>query len=229
MSRFVASMRVLMMVLIVVGLVATLTDTSGLVPDDYSLLLTYYTLQANVASLVVWGALTWHSARRTRPPTWLEYGRAYVAANLVLVAGIYWTTIYPLGTEDGAQMVWVMIISHIATPVFAACDQLFVGPERALPWRRWWLVAGYAPVWTVFALVRGADGGWVPYDYLESSRGYLSILTTLSLHFAVLVALSLIAMRARAWRTIPHPGLQEFRREPRRVDARVPATQRIGG
>ncbi len=206
MRRFVIAMRVMMMVLIVTALVATLTDVSGLVPESYVELVTYYTLQANVACLAVWGALTWHAVRRTPPARWVEYGRAFIAANLAIVAVIYWTSVFPLGTEDGPQMVWVMVISHVVTPLYVIADQALVGTREPLPWRHLWVVCGYATLYVGLTLARGAIGGWVPYEYLKADAGYAPVVTTVALHGVVLVALSALAMRWRSARRIPDPS-----------------------
>lgn len=63
-SRAVAALRVTMSLLIVGALIATLTDTSGLVPERMIDLLGYYTLQANVIALAVWD----HPRDRRRTP-----------------------------------------------------------------------------------------------------------------------------------------------------------------
>jgi len=195
-----------MMVLIVTALIATLTDTSGLVPDSYVELFTYYTLQINVACLGVWGALTWYAVRRTEPARWVEYGRAFIAANLVVVAVIYWGSIFPLGTQDGAQLAWVMAIAHVATPVYVVADQALVGSREPLPWRRWWWVSGYATLWVGIALVRGALGGKLPYDYLNAETGYGPVIVTVAIHGVVLIAMSVTALRWRSARRVPDPA-----------------------
>ncbi len=206
MRRFIFVMRIVMMVIIITALVATMTDTSGLVPDSYLDLFTYFTLQANVACLAVWGALSWYAVRRENPPRWVEYGRAFIAANLAVVALIYWGSVFPLGTEDGAQLAWVMAISHVITPLYVAADHVFVGTREPLPWRHVWVVSGYATAWVGTALVRGALGGWVPYEYLEADDGYGPVIAAIALHGAALMALSLVAMRWRSARRIPDPA-----------------------
>lgn len=195
-------MRLLMMALIVTALIATLTDTSGLVPDSYVDLVTYYTLQVNVACLAVWGALTWYAVRRQQPARWVEYGRAFIAANLAIVAVIYWGSVFPLGTQDGAQLAWVMAIAHVVTPVYVIADHALVGTREPLPWRRWWWVAGPATLWVGIALVRGALGGWVPYEYLKADAGYGPVIVAVTLHGTVLIGVSLIALRWRSARQV---------------------------
>ncbi|WP_296667737.1 Pr6Pr family membrane protein [Demequina sp.] len=206
MRRFVIVMRVIMMVLIVTALVATLTDVSGRVPDSYIDLVTYFTLQVNVACLGVWGALTWHAVRRSTPAPWVEYGRAFIAANLAIVAVIYWGSVFPLGTQDGPQLAWVMVISHVVTPLYVIADQALVGTRRPLPWRHLWIVSGYATLYVGLTLGRGAIGGWVPYDYLKADAGYGPVVSTVLIHGTLLVVFSAVAMRWRSARRIADPS-----------------------
>ncbi len=208
-ARVVVALRLAMSVLIVGALIATLTDRSGLVPSNFLDLLGYYTLQTNVAALVVWSAATVAARGLARPPWWLELGRTFVAANLVLIACVYWIQVAPLGLEDGPQLVSVMIVSHIITPAYVVVEHLLVGtrspvPTRVLPW----LVA-YPVVWSGVAVLRVWSGGWVPYEYLEPSRGIGAVALTIAVQGLVLAALTWGAMRLRGWRRIPDPAYGE--------------------
>ncbi|WP_366475867.1 Pr6Pr family membrane protein [Demequina sp.] len=208
-SRAAAALRVAMSLLIVGALIATLTDRSGLVPSNYVDLLSYYTLQTNVAALVVWTAVTLAARGLTHPPRWLEIGRAFVAANLVLIAGVYWIQVAPLGLEHGPQLVAVMIVSHIITPVYVVLEHLLVGtrspvPARLLPW----LVA-YPALWSCVAVARVWSGGWVPYEYLEPARGFSAVALTVAVQGVALTGLTWAAMRARRWRRIADPAYSE--------------------
>ncbi|MCB2411739.1 Pr6Pr family membrane protein [Demequina sp. TTPB684] len=205
-TRWVATLRVAMSLLIVGALIATLTDNSGLVPSSYLDLLSYYTLQTNVAALIVWVVATVAASGMAQAPWWLEVGRAFVAANLVLIACVYWVQVAPLGLEHGPQLVTVMIISHVVTPLYMIAEHLLVGtrlpvPTRLLPW----LVA-YPMAWSAAAVIRVWSGGWVPYEYLEPSRGIGAVAVTIAAQGAVLCALTWAAMRLRAWRRVPDPA-----------------------
>lgn len=200
MNRAIGSARLLAMVLVIAALIATLTDTSGLVPGTLAQIATYFTFQANVIALVVWGAVTFYIARQTPMPRWLEYGRTFVAANLVTVGAIYWIAIAPLGLEDGGQLIFVMIASHIVTPVFAIADQTLVGTRSPIPWRHWWVFVAWATIWVNIAIRRSLLDGPVIYDYLDPALGMASIAGSLAWNFALLVACALGAMRIRRWR-----------------------------
>ena len=204
--RKVAIARLGASALVLVALGLTLTDTSGLVPERVIDLLGYYTLQANVIALAVWVASTFAAMRPTSPriDTALEYGRAFAAANLVLVAVIYWSMIAPLGLQDGPQLVTVMVISHIITPVYASIDYLVVGHKKPLPLRGWWWFFAIPTAWIATAIARAYAGGWIPYDYLDPARGMRAIIRTVSWHGVLLAVLTIAALRVRAWRSVPH-------------------------
>jgi hypothetical protein len=222
MAKFVVTMRALMVALIVIALIATLTDTSGLVPDSYFDLASYYTFQTNIVCAAVLTVLLWHSYRGTTPARWLEYGRAFCAVNLVVVAIIYWSTIFPLGTEDGAQMTLVMVISHIATPLYIGVEYMMVGTREPLPLAQWWVIAGYAGVWTAATVARSAQGNYVAYDHLDPAIGYASVASNVALHSAILLTVTVVAMRIRRYRTMVEPARHtgDDVREPRLVTAR---------
>ncbi len=204
--RNVAIARLSASALVLFALGLTLTDTSGLVPDRVIDLLGYYTLQANVIALVAWIGSTVASTRPTsaRVDKALEYARAFTAANLVMVAIIYWTTIAPLGLEAGPVLVTVMIISHVVTPIFASVDYLVVGNRHPLPLRGWWWFFAIPTVWIATAVARAYAGGWIPYDYLDPARGLPAIVRTLSWHGLLLALLTVAVLKVRALRAIPH-------------------------
>jgi hypothetical protein len=221
MTRIVAGMRMLMIALIGAALVVTLTDTSGLVPESYFDLASYYTFQTNIILAFVLVALTWHSLSGSTPGAWLEYARAFSAVNLVVVGVLYWAMIYPRGMEDGPQMVFVMIISHIVTPVYLAVEYMMVGPREPLPMRHWWTIAGYAGVWTVATIARTAQGDYIAYDHLDPAQhSYLSIGTTVAWQSAILLTATVVAMRVRRFRAIDDPAefaVPVMARQPARV------------
>ena len=196
-----------MSALVLIALGMTLRDTSGLVPERVIDLLGYYTLQANVIAFAVWIALVVASVRPS-PPRYrlaLEYARAFSTANLVLVAVIYWSTIAPLGLEDGRGLIVVMIISHVITPLYATVEYLFVGTRASLPLRGWLWFFAIPTAYVGTSVVRGYAGGWVPYEYLEPERGASAILTTVAWHGVVMAVLIVLVLRVRGLRSVPDP------------------------
>lgn len=200
MTRTLTIARATVSLLLVSALVTALTDTSGLVPTSLIDIATYYTVQANIIAVMVWGALVFYSMRGQRTPRWLEYGRAFTAANLVTVAAIYWFGIAPLGLQDGGGLVFVMVISHVVSPLYAIAEQLLVGPRKPMPWRHIWILAGYPAAWVLIALGRSLMGGSVVYEYLDPDRGPAAIVWALTWSLAVLLAASAGALRVRRWR-----------------------------
>lgn len=224
-ARAFAWGRVVMMALIVGGLTLTLMDTSGLVPDNYLHLVTYYTLQSNVVALGVWGVATAVTLGRVSQPRWLEAGRALVAANLLIVAIIYWVQVAPLGLEHGWKLQVVMVISHVITPVFGAVDQVLVGRSDAVSWDALPWLAAHPLAWSVSAVINAWMGGWVPYEYLDPSRGIDAVVSTVVVQGTVLLGLTVAAMRWRRWRVVASPdysasfGMSPMSTDPERSDA----------
>jgi hypothetical protein len=186
--------------LLVSALITALTDSSGLVPTSALDVATYYTVQANIVAVLVWSALVFYAWRQASPPRWLEYGRAFSAANLVTVAVIYWLAIAPLGLQHGGGLVYVMLVSHVVSPLYASAEHLVVGPREPLPWRHLWALCAYPALWVGIAVARSATGGPVIYAYLDPDRGALAIVWALTWNLAVLLAATAAAMRVRRWR-----------------------------
>ncbi len=199
-----------MMGLIASALLATLTDTSGRVPSSFLEIATYFTFQANVIAMATWGALVFYAVQRQRrgdaSPRWLEYARAFTAANLVAIGAIYWIAIAPLGLQDGPQLIYVMVVSHLVTPLYAAVEHMLVGSRTPLPWRHVWWLTTYATVWVCIAVLRSLLGGTAVYDYLDTALGFTAIVTGLAWNYAILFGASMGAMRIRRWRRWSETG-----------------------
>ena len=219
--RNVAKARLSASAIVLVALGLTLTDTSGLVPERVIDLLGYYTLQANVIALAAWIGSTVAATRPTsaRVDRMLEYARAFTAANLVMVAVLYWTMIAPLGLQSGPALVTVMIISHVLTPIFALTDYLVVGDRRPLPLRGWWWFFAIPTAWVATAVARAYAGGWIPYDYLNPARGMPAIVRTVSWQGVLLAVLTIAVLRVRTWRSVPPAW-----RSVARAEAQAPAS-----
>ena len=205
-ARGVAMARVTVLVLIGVALTVTLTDNSGLVPDSYLELVSYYTFQINIVYVPLLVVLLWHQWRRTPPAPWVEYVRAFVAGNLVIVGLLYWSVVFPLGTQHGWGMTWVMVVSHIVTPLYVAWEFLVVGDKRTMPWRAWWVIALYPVLWTVATVVRSAYDTFRPYEHLDPHYGWGMVTFSMAWHMAVLSVMTAVVLRLRRWRRIPDPA-----------------------
>lgn len=212
--RAIAISRLTVSGLVLIALGLTLRDTSGIVPERIIDLLGYYTLQANFMAFAVWVALAIASARPASPRyrLALEYARAFITANLVLVAVIYWASIAPLGLENGRGLIVVMIISHVITPIFASLDYFFIGERTPLPMRGWLWFFAIPTVYVVSAIARGYAGGWVPYEYLDPDRGAGAIAGTVSWHGVILAALVVVVLRVRHLRAVPEPANRHAQR-----------------
>jgi len=204
--RTITTARLSASALVLVALGLTLTDTSGLVPQRAIDLMGYYTLQANFLALAVWVSLAFASTRTVSPKRALalEYARAFATANLLMVAAIYWSTIAPLGLEDGLGLVIVMVISHVITPLFASIDYFVIGTRARLPLKGWWWFFAIPTTWIATAIARAYAGGWIPYDYLDPARGLRAIVGTVSWHGVLMAGLTIITLRVRSLRVVPH-------------------------
>lgn len=216
-------------VLVLVALGLTLTDTSGLVPQRVIDLLGYYTLQANFLALAVWVSLAFTSRRAVSPKIELalEYARAFATANLLLVAVIYWSMIAPLGLEAGLQLVTVMVISHIITPLYAATDYFVIGTRTRLPLQGWWWFFAVPTTWIATAVARAYAGGWIPYDYLDPARGLRAIVGTVSWHGVLLAGLTVATLKVRGLRVVPHLTATASEAEPAADPGRLDADRAV--
>ena len=207
--------RLLLAALIVVAVAATFAATAAralIVPANF---FGYFTVQANLLAVPVLATSGALLLRGARAPGWFDVARAAVATYLVIVGAVYALLLAPLGAEGGVPLPWANTVLHVISCLLVPLDWLLVTDRRRLSYRQvGWLLL-YPAVWCVVVLIRGAVDGWVPYPFLDQSRGAGPVaIAVAGIAVAVLVAglLVLAASRLRVLRlAVAHDEHGRFR------------------
>jgi hypothetical protein len=194
--RFVASLRLGIVALIVFAVVVTFTVSAiarGALPNPFNFF-GFFTIQSNLLCIGVLATAAVALLRGRTLPAWFHVLRGSVTAYIAIVGVVYAVLLAPLGAAGGVEVPLSNAILHMLTPLYLPLDWLLFNDRPALDWRKLWLVLAYPVVWVAVVLVRGATDGWVPYPFLDPTVGY----PTVALYCLVIMLVGL-AFGALAW------------------------------
>lgn len=182
----VGVIRLAMATLIAVAIIATFLDTASRAVINPFNFFGYFTMQSNIIFAVVLTVSGILLLRRQAQGPRLSLVRGF-ATTYILMVGIVYNTLLT-GLEGGVALEWANWSLHVASPVFALLDWLFISDRHSLTWRAFAGVLIYPSVWAVVVLIRGATDGWVPYPFLDPARGY----GTVALYVLVILVASVL-------------------------------------
>lgn len=125
----------------------------------------YFTPLANIAGIV---ALLAAAVVGSREPRWVALLRVNAATYLVMVAVVYWALLAPYARPLHP---WANAVIHGGAAVLLTLDWLIARPRHRLPWSSVWTVLSLPGAWLVYLAVRAHIDGWMPYPFLDTSRG----------------------------------------------------------
>ncbi|WP_062205832.1 Pr6Pr family membrane protein [Demequina salsinemoris] len=159
-------------------------------------LFSYFTIQANALGMVT---LLVSGVRRSEPrANCFECARAAATTYVLLVVGIYWTMLADAGFA--LPEAWSNAILHGIAAAILLADWVMDPPRTPMTWRKTWTLVAYPALYAVVALIRGATDGWVPYPFLDPSRGYASVLATCVAMLAVVLLIGAGLVQIARWR-----------------------------
>jgi hypothetical protein len=192
MTYLTAALRTVAALGTLTAIVATFFDTASRSAINPFNFFGYFTMQSNIATLVVLLAAAIYGFRGRRQPPGLELARGCVTTYIVIVGIVY--NLLLSGLEGGVTLAWANTVLHVVLPIYAALDWILFADRGPLPWRRFWIVLVYPLVWLAVVLVRGATDGWVPYPFLDPGQGYGVVAL-----YAVGIAVAFAAVGAGVW------------------------------
>lgn len=155
---------------------ATFLDTAARGPVEPLNFFGYFTIQSNLLTGVVAIAAGVIGLSAPGPqPRWAVVLRSLATTCMVIVGAVYALLLAPLGAAGGVPLPWANWVMHILGPVLVAADWALARDRGPLPWRVAFLQLVYPMVWITVVLLRGATDGWVPYPFLDPSRGYPAV------------------------------------------------------
>jgi hypothetical protein len=168
-----ATLRLAMVVLVVVGIVATFLDTASRATINPFNFFGFFTMQSNIITAVVLFLAALATFMGRPEMRLLMFVRA-CATTYIVIVGIFYNLLLA-GLEGGVSLEWANWVLHVAFPIYAALDWILFADRTALAWKRLWVVLIYPVVWIIVVIVRGGTDGWVPYPFLDPATGYGSV------------------------------------------------------
>jgi hypothetical protein len=130
---------------------------------------------------------------------WVALLRVNAATYAVITGVVYWALLAQYGHP---KFPWANAIIHGGTGLILVLDWMLVGQRVRLPWHTLWTVFGVPAVWLGYLVAYEKIRGWVPYPFLDPTRGVGPIVGTVALMVAAgLVVVSLLRL-CTSWRLV---------------------------
>ena len=159
----------------------------------------YLTIQSNIVfsiALIASGVSTLRGRPESRRHTTL---RATVL-TCTLTSGIVFAFLVQQAGERGFRIdvPWSDQFLHFWIPALALIDWILSPGRHRAQWKAVWLAIGFAIVWGIATLIRGAIVGWYPYFFLDpnqvSGLAEFALLTGIALSVFAIVGVSLVSL-----------------------------------
>lgn len=191
------------------------TPHAAHVPTFVANFFSFFTNQSNIiaAAFLAWAGV--HGLRRRGPAGVGLASLQVLAVSCMALTGVVYNVLLRPDEDRGAGVApfvgWTSEIMHVAVPIFLVID-LVVGPRaRRVSWAAVLLPIGYAVAYVAYSLVRApfvtapssGRSPWYPYPFLDPRiqggwDGVFAYVGVMALGFAIVAALTVAAIRARA-------------------------------
>jgi hypothetical protein len=138
----------------------------------------FFTIDANVLSVLVLVIGAIFTARRVPDPAWFAVARGSVVTYMAVTGVVYNLLLRGIELPQGTTLAWSNEVLHVVAPIVLVLDWLLAPGRRELATKRIWIIIAFPLIWTIYTLVRGPHAGWYPYPFLNpatSENGYLSV------------------------------------------------------
>jgi hypothetical protein len=189
----VAVARVLIAALIVAAIVAQLIRSVGnwqktglSVGFGITNFFSFFTIEANVATVVVClvGAII--AFARRQDPRWYSVFRVIVVTYMAVTGVVYNLLLRGVELPQGTTVIWSNEVLHVVACAYMVLDWIFAPGRPELPWRTLRAIVIFPIVWCIYTLVRAPltvdlnykGKAFYPYPFLDPSlanEGYFSV------------------------------------------------------
>ncbi|UAJ79487.1 Pr6Pr family membrane protein [Leifsonia sp. ZF2019] len=211
-----AVMALVTLAAIIAQLASSIAQTSragGSVPGLIANFLSFFTIDSNVATVVVLaiGAVLLFG-RSGDDPAWFTALRAAVVTYMVTTGVVYNLLLRNIALPQGQTVAWSNEVLHVIAPLYMLLDWLLAPGRAPLRRRVVWGIAAFPIVWAVYTLLRAPIAAepttgrqpWYPYPFLNpatSANGYLSVAFYIVLIAAVILCTGYgVVWVSRRWR-----------------------------
>ncbi|MEY9852483.1 hypothetical protein ABH923_002161 [Leifsonia sp. EB41] len=190
-------------------------NVAGFVVNFFS----FFTIESNVASVVVLGiGAVLLLTGRADDPFWFAGLRAAVVTYMLTTGVVYNLLLRNIPLPQGTTVPWSNEVLHVVAPLYLVLDWLLAPGRIPLRRRTVWGIAAFPIVWAGYTLLRGPFAAdpvtgkqpWYPYPFLNpqtSPNGYLSVAFYVVLIASVILCAGYgvvwVSRRWRAGRTLP--------------------------
>lgn len=142
----------------------------------------YFTNQSNIIAGIVLILGGYVFARRNAP-RWWDYIRGSAVMMMVTTGAVFALLLGGLYNPFGDAYPWWDSVLHQLIPIVMVVDLLIAPLGRRVAWWAIGIFMVYPLAYLGLALVRGADSGWYPYDFMDPDQngGYAGVATTIGM------------------------------------------------
>lgn len=181
------------------------------IPLDVLNYFSFFTIQANLLTMLALGALVAAQLGRRRVGRLLDVMLLCATTYMVAMGLVYGTLLRDVELQQGATLQWANEVLHHIAPLWMLADWLLSGRKRAVRYRDLGIVVVFPVAWLAYTLARGpvtpnqvnGRDWWYPYPFLDpaihaSGHGGVAIVCTM-IAAAVVLSAALLVAYAR-WR-----------------------------
>jgi hypothetical protein len=201
-----AVIRIVIAALIVAAVVAQLQRSLEVwhaahlkdVPFQIVNFFSFFTIESNVASVVVLLIGAAFAIAKRNDPQWYTVLRLCVATYMGVTGVVYNLLLRGVELPQGTTVEWSNEVLHVIACAYLILDWLFAPGRTPVSWRAIRVIVIFPFVWAVYTLIRAplaiderTNKPWYPYPFLDpslSKEGYFSVAFYVVL-IAVIVAL----------------------------------------
>jgi hypothetical protein len=160
----------------------------------------YFTIQSN---LLVIATCLLVAAASGRMGWVLAVARLTALVCITITGIVYYALLASESHLTGVALIGDYLC-HLVSPLLCIGTWLVLGPRGLVGRRTPLAVLIYPLAWAIFTLIRGAVGGFYPYDFIDvGQNGYVSVLITVAVIFLIAFGLaSLARVLDRRWSRI---------------------------
>jgi hypothetical protein len=214
----VAVVRILVAALIVLAVVAQLQNSFGYwrshgldVGFQLANFFSFFTIEANVASVVVLLVGAIYAFARRSDPRWYLLFRVIVVTYMGVTGVVYNLLLRGVELPQGVTVEWSNEVLHVVACAYLVLDWIFAPGRVPLNWRSLRAIVIFPLVWVAYTLIRApftvdVNKGkpWYPYPFLNPSlanEGYFSVFFYVVLIAGVVCGVGAAAIWvSRRWR-----------------------------
>ncbi|GAA1424173.1 Pr6Pr family membrane protein [Agrococcus citreus] len=182
------------------------------IPLDVANFFSFFTIQANLITMLALVALVVAQLRRRRRVGRLLDVVLLCATTYMVVMGlVYSTLLRDVELQQGATLGWANEVLHHVAPLWMLIDWLLSARKRAVRYRDLGIVVVFPVLWLVYTLARGpvtpnqvnGRGWWYPYPFLDPAihtSGYASVAIVCMVIAAVVMLSAAVLVAYALWR-----------------------------